>query len=163
MVEAAFGDDVMTINGNADMEKADFVGGYVYQDQGKGEPQPVFIPGPLVEAMRDGKVLFVDDATLIPANVLPILYPMMDGRNRFLLTDHQGEEIIATDGFYICGAHNPGAPGAILAEPLSSRFGIHLIVDSDLQMALDMGINSNIVHFARSSRHSARRIDLLGS
>jgi len=138
LVEAAFDGEVITMNGNADMEKADFMGSYVFRAAKPGEqPEPVWVDGPLVRAMKEGKVLFVDDTTLVPANVISVLYPLMDGRNRIVLTDHESEEIVAAPGFYVCGAHNPGAPGSMLAEALSSRFGIQMTVESDLALAHD--------------------------
>jgi len=154
LVEAAFDGEVITMNGNADMEKADFMGSYVFRATKPGEPpEPVWVDGPLVRAMKEGKVLFVDDCTLIPANVISVLYPLMDGRNRIVLTDHESEEIVAKEGFYVCGAHNPDAPGAVLAEALSSRFSVHMRVDSDLLMAQDyFGVDPNIIGAAAELR-----------
>lgn len=158
LVEAAFDGEVITMNGNADMEKADFMGSYVFRagEPGK-QPEPQWVDGPLVRAMKEGKVLFVDDCTLVPANVISVLYPLMDGRNRIILTDHESEEIVAAEGFYVCGAHNPGAPGAIMAEALSSRFGVQMTVESDLNMARDLfGVDTRIIGVA-AELHKMRR------
>jgi MoxR-like ATPase len=146
LVEAAFGAEVITVNGHGDLEVSDLIGGYTQRPDGNYE----WVDGPLTIAMREGKVLFVDDCTLIGATVLARLYPAMDDRKRIKLTEHTGEEINAAEGFFVVGAHNPGAPGAVLAEPLASRFTVHIEVESDLRMALKMGVDSRIVHATAS-------------
>ena len=72
--------------------------------------------------MQEGKVLFLDDATLISPAVLAVAYPAMDGRREITVKAHKGEVIKAADGFYVIAGHNPGVHGAILTEALSSRF-----------------------------------------
>ena len=72
--------------------------------------------------MQEGKVLFIDDATLISPAVLAVAYPAMDGRREITVKAHKGEMIKAADGFYVIAGHNPGVHGAILTEALSSRF-----------------------------------------
>jgi nitric oxide reductase NorQ protein len=77
VIEAAFG-DLITIQGDGDTTVADIVGEYTQTPDGKF----AFVHGPLVRAMREGRTLFVDDATLIPPTVLAVVYPAMDGRPR---------------------------------------------------------------------------------
>ena len=52
---------------------ADLVGEYTQTPEGRY----VFVHGPLVRAMREGRALLIDDATLIPPTVLAVLYPAM--------------------------------------------------------------------------------------
>jgi nitric oxide reductase NorQ protein len=75
MVEAAF-PDLLTVAGTGDTVVDDFLGSYNPIPGGGYE----FVHGPLVTAMREGRVLLVDDATLIPSRVLAVPYPAMDGR-----------------------------------------------------------------------------------
>ncbi|WP_230860577.1 AAA family ATPase [Actinoplanes aureus] len=61
MLEAAF-DDLLTIAGTGDTIVDDFLGSYAPLPGGGYD----FVYGPLVQAMREGRALLVDDATLIP-------------------------------------------------------------------------------------------------
>jgi hypothetical protein len=75
MLEAAF-PDLLTVAGTGDTVVDDFLGSYNPVPGGGYQ----FVHGPLVTAMRDGRPLLVDDATLIPPRVLAVLYPAMYGR-----------------------------------------------------------------------------------
>lgn len=146
LMEAAFGEELLTAEGHADFEVADFIGTYTQRPDGTYQ----WVDGPLVVAMREGRPLFVDDATLIPAGVLARLYPAMDGRRRIVLREHMGEEIAAAPGFYVCGAHNPGAPGSVFPEALASRFALHIDVETDLKMARRLGVDRRAIQAAGS-------------
>jgi len=135
MVEAAF-DDLLTVAGTGDTLVEDFVGNYVPLPDGGYE----FVYGPLVVAMREGRPLLVDDATLIPPRVLSVLYPAMDGRRVIHLTAYRNERVEATDGFYVIAGHNPGVHGAVLTEALASRFGVHIEVTTDWALARRLGV-----------------------
>lgn len=142
LVEAAFGEELVTLNAHGDMEVADLIGTYTQKPNGNYE----WVDGPLVVAMREGRPLFIDDITLAPATVLARLYPAMDGRKRITIPEHKGETVEAKDGFFVVGAHNPGVHGAIFSEPLRSRFIIPITIETDLSMALQMGVESRIVN-----------------
>jgi nitric oxide reductase NorQ protein len=130
MVEAAF-DDLLTIAGTGDTVVEDFVGNYVPLPDGGYD----YAYGPLVTAMREGRPLLVDDATLIPPRVLSVLYPAMDGRRKIHLTAYRNEPVEAVDRFYVIAGHNPGVHGAVLTEALASRFGVHIEVTTDWDLA----------------------------
>jgi nitric oxide reductase NorQ protein len=148
LCEAAYGEELVVVNGHSDTEVSDFVGTYVPKPSGGYE----WIDGPLVIAMREGRPLLIDDATLIAPGVIARVYPAMDGRRVIYLREHEGEEIKAKEGFFIIAAHNPNAPGAILSEALASRFAVHIHVESDLKMALRMGVNDMAVKVAAHLR-----------
>ena len=116
-VEAAF-PDLITVAGDGDTTVGDFVGEYTQRPDGTYE----FIYGPLIRAMREGRVLFIDDATLISPAVLAVCYPAMDGRREVTVKAYKGETITA-DGFYVVADHNPGVHGAVLTEALSFQRG----------------------------------------
>ena len=97
LIEAAFGDDLITVAGDGDTTAADLVGEYTQNPDGTF----AFIYGPLIRAMQEGKVLFIDDATLISPAVLAVAYPAMDGRREITVKAHKGEVIKAADGFYV--------------------------------------------------------------
>ena len=145
LIEAAFGDDLITVAGDGDTTAADLVGEYTQNPDGTF----TFIYGPLVRAMQEGKVLFLDDATLISPAVLAVAYPAMDGRREVTVKAHKGEVIKAADGFYVVAGHNPGVHGAILTEALSSRFSCQFKVSTDYDLAHHLKIDPRAIRAAR--------------
>jgi len=145
LVEAAF-PDLITIAGDGDTTVGDFVGEYTQKPDGTYE----FIYGPLIRAMTEGRVLFIDDATLISPAVLAVCYPAMDGRREVTVKAHKGEAITAADGFYVVAGHNPGVHGAVLTEALSSRFTFQFDVATDYDLARSLGIDSRAITAARN-------------
>lgn len=145
VIEAAF-DDVITIQGDGDTTVADITGEYTQTPDGKF----VFVHGPLVRAMREGRALFIDDATLIPPTVLAVVYPAMDGRKQVIIKANGGEVVVAAPGFYVCGGHNPGVHGAVLSDALSSRFSVQVQVSTDYDLAAQLGIDSKAVRLAKN-------------
>ncbi|MFL6110165.1 MAG: AAA family ATPase [Catenulispora sp.] len=143
LIEAAFG-DLITVAGDGDTTVGDLIGEYTQRADGGYE----FIYGPLVNAMLQGKVLLLDDATLISPKVLAALYPAMDGRRQIIVKAHKGETITAAEGFYVIAGHNPGVHGAILTEALSSRFSVQIQVGSDYQLARALNIPTDAVEVA---------------
>jgi hypothetical protein len=145
VVEAAF-DDLVTIQGDSDTVTDDFVGSYTQTPDGRYE----FAYGPLVTAMREGRALFIDDATLIPPTVLAVVYPAMDGRRQIAIKAHQNEVVDAAPGFYVVAGHNPGVHGAVLTDALSSRFSAQIRVSTDYDLATKLKINDKAVRVARN-------------
>ncbi|MEU1883476.1 AAA family ATPase [Streptosporangium sp. NPDC020072] len=143
VVEAAFG-DIITVQGDGDTTVADLVGEYTQT----GDGRYVFVHGPLVRAMREGRTLFLDDATLIPPTVLAVVYPAMDGRGRIVVKANGGEEIEAAPGFYVVAGHNPGVHGAVLSDALASRFSVQIQVSTDYDLAKQLGIDPRAVTVA---------------
>ncbi len=144
LIEAAF-PDLITVAGDGDTTAADLVGEYTQKPDGTFE----FIYGPLIRAMQEGRVLFIDDATLISPAVLAVAYPAMDGRREITVKAHKGEVITAAGGFYVCAGHNPGVHGAILTEALSSRFSVQVRVSTDYDLAHALKIDSRAIKAAR--------------
>jgi nitric oxide reductase NorQ protein len=145
LVEAAF-PDLVTVAGDGDTAVADLVGEYTQTDDGTYQ----FVYGPLVVAMTEGRVLFIDDATLISPKVLAVVYPAMDGRRQLTVKAHKGETVTATEGFYVIAGHNPGVHGAVLTEALASRFGVQIHVQTDYDLAAGLKVNPRAVRVARN-------------
>ncbi|MGS2619299.1 AAA family ATPase [Micromonospora sp. LZ34] len=143
LVEAAF-PDLLTVAGTGDTVVEDFLGNFIPLPDGGYE----FVYGPLVQAMRDGRALLVDDATLIPPKVLAVLYPAMDGRRVITIPGYRNERVEAVDGFYVIAGHNPGVHGAILTEALASRFDVHIEVTTDWDLARHLGVPAPAVQAA---------------
>lgn len=80
-----------------------------------------FIPGPLVEAMRQGRVLFINELNRLPEGVQNILLPALDEHR--VQVPHLGE-VVAKKGFQVIGTQNPREFTAThaLAEALLDRF-----------------------------------------
>lgn len=148
LVEAAF-PDLVTVAEDGDTTVADLVGEYTQTSDGRY----VFLHGPLVVAMREGRPLFLDDASLIPPTVLAALYPAMDGRRRITIKANGGELVEAKPGFYTVAGHNPGVHGAVLSEALGSRFSFQIRVSSDYTLAEKLGVDRRAVRAARNLAH----------
>src|SRR6266851_587307 len=144
LIEAAF-PDLITVVGDGDTTAADLVGEYTQNPDGTF----TFVYGPLIRAMQEGRVLFIDDATLISPAVLAVAYPAMDGRREITVKAHEGEADTAADGFYVLAGHNPGVHGAILTEALSSRFSVQVRVSTDFDLAHALRIDPRAIRAAR--------------
>jgi MoxR-like ATPase len=144
LIEAAF-PDLITVAGDGDTQVSDLIGEYTQNPDGTF----TFIYGPLIRAMQEGRVLFIDDATLISPAVLAVAYPAMDGRREITVKAHKGEVIKAEAGFYVVAGHNPGVHGAILTEALSSRFSVQVEVTTDYDLARHLGIDPRAIRAAR--------------
>jgi MoxR-like ATPase len=92
----------------------------------KGYVAAAFLDGPLVTAMRKGRVLFVNELNRMPESVQNILLPAMDERR--IVMPKLGE-VKAKDGFCVMATQNPREFTAThaLSEALLDRFEmIHL-------------------------------------
>ncbi|HZR53664.1 MAG TPA: AAA family ATPase [Streptosporangiaceae bacterium] len=145
LIEAAF-PDLVTVAGDGDTTVADFVGEYTQNPDGTF----AWIDGPLVVAMTEGRVLFIDDCTLISPAVLAVVYPAMDGRHEIRIKVHKGETVHAKDGFYVVGGHNPGVHGAVLTEALASRFAVQVQVSTDFDLARSLKIDPRAIRAAQN-------------
>src|SRR5205823_5461100 len=81
--------DLLTVAGTENTLVDDFLGGFLPTPDRGYE----FFYGPLVVAMREGRPLLVDDATLIPPRVLAVLYPAMDGRGVITIPGYRNERV----------------------------------------------------------------------
>jgi nitric oxide reductase NorQ protein len=150
LAEAAYCSDgeseLITLLGTAETEIADFVGAYT-QRPGEGF---VWVDGPLVEAMEQGKVLLIDEIGLIDPKVLSVVYSVMDGRGELRVTQNPDRGTVhAESGFFVIAATNPHAPGVQLSEALISRFTVQVEVDSDYELAEHLGVNKKVVKAAK--------------
>ncbi|MFI7437863.1 AAA family ATPase [Micromonospora haikouensis] len=155
LIEAAY-TDAITVAGHGDTTVEDLVGNYVPLPDGGFE----FTYGPLVTAMREGRALFIDDATLIPPRVLAALYPAMDGRGTVTIAAHHNEIVTAADGFFVCAGHNPGVHGAILTEALASRFAVHIEVTTDFDLARSLGVPHGAIAAAIALNQRMRKHEI---
>ena len=99
----------------------------------KGYQPELFIPGPLVEAMQAGAILFVNELNRMPEGVQNVLLPALD--EGLVHVPHLGT-IRAAQGFGLIATQNPAefvATGQ-LSEALLDRFEL---VRLGYQLALE--------------------------
>jgi MoxR-like ATPase len=87
----------------------------------RGYQPDLFVPGPLVRAMRAGAVLFVNELNRMPEGVQNVLLPALD--EGLVTVPHLGE-VRAAPGFLVIATQNPAEFVATghLAEALLDRF-----------------------------------------
>ena len=87
----------------------------------QGYREESFFAGPLVQAMREGCVLFINELNRMPESVQNVLLPALD--ERLLQVPHIGE-VRAADGFQVVATQNPVEYVATghLSEALRDRF-----------------------------------------
>jgi gas vesicle protein GvpN len=87
----------------------------------RGYAEESFFPGPLVQAMREGSVLFINEMNRMPETVQNVLLPALD--ERLLVLPRLGE-LRAAEGFQVVATQNPVEYIATghLSEALRDRF-----------------------------------------
>lgn len=87
----------------------------------KGYVKGAFVPGPLIEAMQAGAVLFINELNRMPEGVQNVLLPAID--ERMIIVPRLGE-IRAKDGFMVIATQNPKEFVATshLSEAVLDRF-----------------------------------------
>ena len=115
-----YNQEVVTINFNSDFEASDFIGSFEIlssvsdsntKDKGicsdadsfnRSEVKIIFKDGPIIEAMKKGKILLLDEINLCPDSVIERLNSLLDSNTMFLtetneqITSHPMLKIIAT-------------------------------------------------------------------
>lgn len=150
LARAAFVGEFVKISCDENTSPDDFLG----QWNPDGDGGYIWSDGPLVTAMKNGHVLFVDDITLASPKTLAVMYPAMDGSDEITVKSHivdgDAEVVKAQPGFFVVGAHNPGVHGAILTDALSSRFTFQVYVDTDLELARRLGVPHKFIKLAEN-------------
>ena len=92
----------------------------------KGYIPEAFVPGPLMSAMQEGGVLFINEMNRMPEGVQNILLPAMD---EGLIEVPKIGTVTARPGFVVIGTQNPREFVATTAvsEALSDRFELILL------------------------------------
>lgn len=121
-----------------------------------------FTPGPLVQAMREGAVLFINELNRMPESVQNVLLPTLDERR--LLVPHVGE-VLAQPGFQVVATQNPVEYIATghLSEALRDRFEhVGLLYQDEAEETeivakatgcTDERLVADAVRFTRETRH----------
>lgn len=81
-----------------------------------------FVEGPVVQAMKKGHILYIDEINMAKPETLPILHSVLDHR-RMLTNPFTGEVIQAHEDFTVLAAINEGYVGTSpMNEALKNRF-----------------------------------------
>ncbi len=116
-----FGQPMQSINTSVDLD-AEALLGFKTIIQRDGQTAIEFVEGPVVEAMKKGHLLYIDEINMAKAETLPILHGILDYR-KMLTNPFTGEVIKAHPHFGVLAAINEGYMGtAPLNEALKDRF-----------------------------------------
>lgn len=114
---------IFVIEGHESMKEFDLLGCYVPDEEGKY----VWHDGVLIQAMRAGGFLFIDEANRMPTRTLNVLLGVLS-RGAVVLTEHGSEEVKAQQGFQVVMAMNLGRGYSVnaLDAALLDRFQVTL-------------------------------------
>ncbi len=92
----------------------------------KGFGKDTFIPGPLIEAMTQGGILFINELNRLPEGVQNILLPAID--EKLVIVPRYGE-VRAKEGFAVIATQNPKEFVATthLSEAILDRFELVVV------------------------------------
>lgn len=110
-----------SINCSVDLD-AESLLGFKTMVQKNGQTMIEFVEGPVVKAMKQGHLLYIDEINMAKAETLPILHSVLDYR-RMLTNPFTGEVIQAHPDFGVVAAINEGYIGTTpMNEALKNRF-----------------------------------------
>lgn len=110
-----------SINCSVDLD-AESMLGFKTVVQQDGQTMIGFVEGPVVKAMKQGHILYIDEINMAKAETLPILHSVLDHR-RMLTNPFTGEVIYAHEDFSVIAAINEGYIGTTpMNEALKNRF-----------------------------------------
>jgi hypothetical protein len=146
--------DAIVVSVTGDTEVSDLIGSYVPS----GPDSFIWVDGPLVRGMDEGRMVIMDEIGMADSKVLSLLYPLMDKKGearKLLITANPARgTITAKDGFGIAGTTNPDAKGVHIAEPLLSRCAIAMTITTDYKVARTLGCNERLV---QAAEHMAKQ------
>jgi len=116
-----FGQPMHSINCSVDLDAEALLGFKTLQER-DGNTTIEFVEGPVVQAMKKGHLLYIDEINMAKPETLPILNGVLDYRRR-ITNPFTNEVIRASDTFGVIAAINEGYIGTVpLNEALKNRF-----------------------------------------
>ncbi|MGM7635075.1 AAA family ATPase [Bacillus sp. Hm123] len=120
-LSAMFAQPMHSINCSVDLD-AEAMLGYKTISEKAGKNYIEFVPGPVVQAMRTGHLLYIDEINMAKPETLPILNGVLDYR-RTITNPFTNEVIKAAPTFGVIAAINEGYVGTVpMNEALKNRF-----------------------------------------
>lgn len=121
----------VSLNGGATAE--DLIGHYILKTNGGGSMTTIWVDGVLVQAMKNGWVLVIDEINGSPAEILFVLNSVLDDERMLCLTQKDGEVIHPHPNFRVVSTCNPTDMGYAgtneINEALRDRFHVTLWID----------------------------------
>ncbi|WP_243290741.1 MoxR family ATPase [Bacillus sp. FJAT-47783] len=120
-LSATFSTPMHSINCSVDLD-AEALLGYKTIQHVNGKQTIQFVEGPVIQAMKKGHFLYIDEINMAKPETLPILNGVLDYR-KTITNPFTGEVIKAKKGFGVIAAINEGYVGTVpLNEALKNRF-----------------------------------------
>ena len=122
------------VNCSVDLDAESLLGFKTIQTNENGTQEIVFIDGPVIKAMKEGHILYIDEINMAKPETLPILNGVLDYRRK-LTNPFTGEVINAAPGFNVIAAINEGYIGTLpMNEALKNRFIVIQVdyIDGDI-------------------------------
>lgn len=156
LAEAAFGDDLIVVQGHGDLSVDDLVGRYLPNTDADGYS---WHDGPLVRAMREGKVLLFDEVTRAPSDTVNALLSATDDRRMLVLDGRPDLPVVhAADGFHVVVTYNETGVGVRPLDPaVIRRFPLELEVTTDLNLVAALGVDERLISVASRLRQLEQR------
>lgn len=115
--------NIYSINCSVDVDIESLLG-FKTIEYTDGKQEIVFVDGPVIKAMKNGAMLYIDEINMAKPEVLPILNAVLDYRRR-LTNPLTGEEVTADPSFLVVAAINVGYVGTMpMNEALLNRFNV---------------------------------------
>lgn len=134
-ISSYFQQPMHSINCSVDLD-AEALLGFKTLIQDNGQTAIEFVEGPVIQAMRHGHILYIDEINMAKPETLPILHSVLDHR-RMLTNPFTGEVLHAHPDFTVIAAINEGYIGTSpLNEALKNRFisfSIHYLTGEPLR------------------------------
>jgi nitric oxide reductase NorQ protein len=116
-----FSQPMQSVNCSVDLDAESLLGFKTIISK-DGETVIEFVEGPVVQAMKKGHILYIDEINMARPETLPILHSVLDHR-RMLTNPFTGEIIYAHEDFSVISAINEGYVGTSpMNEALKNRF-----------------------------------------
>lgn len=120
-LSSIFSQPMHSINCSVDLD-AEALLGYKTISERDGKNTIEFIEGPVIQAMKNGHLLYIDEINMAKPETLPILNGVLDYR-RSITNPFTGEIVKAAPSFGVIAAINEGYVGTVpLNEALKNRF-----------------------------------------
>lgn len=145
---AAFGDDLITVQGHDDLTVPHLVGSYLPQPDGSF----TWVDGPLTQAMQQGKVFLLDEATRAPSGTVNALLSVADHRGSLVIDDRPDlPDVHAADGFTMLITYNEEGVGVRpLDDAVKRRFPFEITVETDYTVATRLGVDRRLAKVGRN-------------
>lgn len=118
-----FQQPMYSVNCSVDLDAEALLGFKTIKEKA-GKTAIDFIAGPVINAMKQGYFLYIDEINIAKPETLPILNGVLDYR-KMITNPFTGEIVKAKEGFGVIAAINEGYVGTVpLNEALKNRFVI---------------------------------------